>query len=205
MNLDVFVTANVVFLLLFTVNTLFRFTPLSKNPETDERDMRFITIVASHVLVLIGIMITFVLKAPADILTGLITLASVPIGTAWIWTEEELDSESMLTVGKYFAITEYVFVPFVLCYAMSAPAYVSSIVGMVLAVGCIVLGFAMKMTGVRIYGLVVSMIMIFKLSLVDFERSSLLAYALSFFIAGIACLVISMLYYFVNAAMAERE
>jgi hypothetical protein len=63
----------------------------------------------------------------------------------------------------------------------------------------------MKMKGVRIYGLVVSMIMIFKLALVDFEKTSVLAYALSFFIAGISCLVISMLYYFVNAAVAKSE
>ena len=46
---------------------------------------------------------------------------------------------------------------------------------------------------------------IFKLSLIDFEKSSLLAYALSFFIAGISCLVISMLYYFVNAAVGEKK
>ena len=207
-SLEVFTVINVIFLLFFVINTLFRFTPLSKNPETDESDMKFITIAACHVLVLMGIIVTFVLEAPADILTSLLTLALVPMGTAWIWTEEETNSDginNMIIAGKYFAITEYVFVPFILCYAMSAPAYVSSIVGIVLAVGCIVLGFVLKMKGVRIYGLVVSMIMIFKLALVDFEKSSLLAYALSFFIAGISCLVISMLYYFVNAAMAEKE
>ena len=207
-HLDVMVPLNAIFLLFFVINTLFRFTPLTKNPETDESDMRFITIAACHALVLLGIIFTFVLEAPTDILTSILTLALVPMGTAWIWTEEETNSDginNMITAGKYFAITEYVFVPFTLCYAMSAPAYISSIVGIVLAVGCIALGFVLKMKGVRIYGLVVSMIMVFKLALVDFEKSSLLAYALSFFIAGISCLVISMLYYFVNAAMAEKE
>jgi hypothetical protein len=180
------------------------FTPLVKNPESDVRDMLLIVRIASHVLIAVGIAITFLLEAPADILTSILTLALVPMGTAWIWKDDEND-ETILTVGKYLAVTEYVFVPFVLCYAMSAPAYVSSIVGIILAVGCIVLGFVMKMKGVRIYGLVVSMIMIFKLALVDFEKTSVLAYALSFFIAGISCLVISMLYYFVNAAVAKSE
>ncbi|MBQ4275140.1 MAG: hypothetical protein II717_01260 [Lachnospiraceae bacterium] len=203
-ELNVFVAANVVFVLMFIVNTLFMFTPLVKNPESDVRDMLLIVRIASHVLIAVGIAITFLLEAPADILTSILTLALVPMGTAWIWKDDEND-ETILTVGKYLAVTEYVFVPFVLCYAMSAPAYVSSIVGIILAVGCIVLGFVMKMKGVRIYGLVVSMIMIFKLALVDFEKTSVLAYALSFFIAGISCLVISMLYYFVNAAVAKSE
>ncbi|MBO4785260.1 MAG: hypothetical protein J5521_11050, partial [Lachnospiraceae bacterium] len=73
------------------------------------------------------------------------------------------------------------------------------------SVGCIVLGFATKMKGIRIYGLIISMIMIFKLSLIDFEKSSVLAYSLSFLIAGISCLIISMLYHFVNAAVEKNK
>ncbi|MBO4347837.1 MAG: hypothetical protein J5840_09400 [Lachnospiraceae bacterium] len=201
-QLNILVLANAIFVLLFAVNTLFRFTPLVRNPETDQRDMRFISIAVSHALVLTGIGITFALEAPADVLSCVITLILIPIATAWAWTGEEDDNP---VIWKYFAVVEYVFVPFILCYALEAPNYVSSIVGIVLAVGCIVLGFAMKMKGVRIYGLVISMIMIFKLSLIDFEKSSVVAYAVSFLIAGISCLIISMLYYFVNAAMADKE
>ena len=200
---QVFVTLNVILLATFLVNTAFRFTPIAKNPESEEKDMDLITFTVCQILVLLGLIFTAILKAPADILTGTLTLILVPMGSAWFWTEE--DDKAWCIAGRYFAVTEYLFVPFFLCYAMSAPAYVSSIVGIVLAVGCIVLGFVTKMKGVRIYGLLVSMIMIFKLALVDFEKSSLLAYALSFFIAGVACLIISMLYYFVNAAMAEKE
>lgn len=202
--LEVFVTLNVVFILLCLVNTLFRFPPLALNPDSDESDMRWFVLINNHILVFFGIIFTFILEAPADILTGLLTLVMVPIATAWIWREDDEDNVTF-TIYKYLSVTEYVLVPFVLCYAMSAPAYISSIAGILLAVGCIVLGFVVKMKGIRIYGLVVSMIMVFKLALVDFEKSSLLAYALSFFIAGISCLIISMLYYFVNAAMAERE
>ena len=200
-SLPILVPLNFIFLLLFAVNTLFRFSPLVCNPETDERDMRIITIIVSHVLAVLGIGFTFALKAPEDVFTCAITLILIPIATSWVWTDED-DEPTLL---RYIAVGEYVFIPFMLCYALSAPNYVSSIVGIVLAVGCIVLGFAMKMKGVRIYGLVVSMIMIFKLALVDFEKSSLLAYALSFFIAGISCLIISMLYYFVNAAVEKNE
>ena len=197
---DIFITGNVVLLSLAVVNTVFRFTPLVSNPDTDEDDMKVLTIIVDNVLVLYGLMMTFVHNSPADILTGVITLILIPIGTAWIWTDEEDN-----TVEKYLAVTEYVFVPFLLCYGWNTPAYISSIIGLALAVGCIVLGFGVKMKGIRIYGLAVSMIMIFKLALVDFEKSSFMAYALSFFIAGISCLIISMLYYFVNAAMADKE
>ncbi len=201
-TLDVLITANVAFLALVIINALFRFTPLSKDPETDESDMSFVTFIVCHVLVAAGLIITFAYEGPADILSGVLTLLLIPMGTVWIWNKEE---SIPVTVGRYAFVTEYVFIPFILCYAFPSPAYVSSIIGIVLSVGCIVLGFAMKMKGIRIYGLVISMIMIFKLALIDFEKSSLLAYALSFFIAGISCLVISMLYYFVNAAVGEKK
>ena len=199
---EVFVTANVAFLALAIINTLFRFTPLAKNPETDADDMSFITFIISQVLVITGLVITFAYEGPADILSGVLTLALIPIGTVWIWNKEESLS---VTIGKYAFVTEYVFVPFLLCYAFTTPAYVSSIIGIVLSVGCIVLGFATKMKGIRIYGLIISMIMIFKLSLIDFEKSSVLAYSLSFLIAGISCLIISMLYHFVNAAVEKNK
>ena len=202
-SLPVLVTMNAIFLLWFIVNTIFRFTPLVQNPDTEVRDMRMVTIIMSHILIVIGIGITFTLDAPADILSCMLTILLVPIGTAWIWRDDDDEDTSVLI--KYFAITEYIFVPFILCYALAAPNYVSSVIGLALAVGCVILGFALKMKGVRIYGIVVSMIMIFKLALIDFEKSSLVAYAVSFLIAGISCLVISMVYYFVNAAMGDKE
>ncbi len=193
---------NIIFAALAVSNTLFRFTPLCMNPETEERDLRVTTIVADNVLILVGLLVTAVIDTPYDILSGIITLILVPIGSAWLWRDEE--DGTVATVGKYIAVVEYVFVPFTLCYALSAPVYVSSIVAIILSVGCVVLGFVKKMTGVRIYGLVVSMIMIFKLTLVDFEKTGLLQYSISFMIAGISCIVISLVYYVVNAQMKKE-
>ncbi|MCR4647821.1 MAG: hypothetical protein K5776_01945, partial [Lachnospiraceae bacterium] len=177
---------NIIFAALAVSNTLFRFTPLCMNPETEERDLRVTTIVADNILILVGLLVTAIIDTPYDILAGIITLILVPVGSAWLWKDDE--DGTVATVGKYIAVVEYVFVPFTLCYALSAPVYVSSIVAIVLSVGCVVLGFIKKMTGVRIYGLIVSMIMIFKLTLVDFEKTGLLQYSISFMIAGISCI-----------------
>ena len=49
------------------------------------------------------------------------------------------------------------------------------------------------------------MIMIFKLTMIDYRHSSLLGYAVSFLIAGVVCLGISMLYYFINANVKKNE
>lgn len=198
---DVYLIIN--FVLLCVFNALFRYSPLCYNPETEEKDMRFTTIIVDNALVFLGIIATAIIQTSIDIIPGMFTILLVILGTLWIWTEDE--DEGWVVTLRYGAVVEYVFVPFFLCYAMSAPVYMSSIVGIILSVGCIVLGFVTKMKGIRIYGLIVSMIMVFKLALVDFEKSSLLAYALSFFVAGIACLVISMLYYFVNAAVKNME
>jgi uncharacterized membrane protein len=69
-----------------------------------------------------------------------------------------------------------------------------SICCFVLAVACIVAGFYVKCRSLRVYGLLLSMLSVFKLSLVDIALGGLLQLAAGFFVAGILCFVISRIY-----------
>ena len=203
----VLVTGNVVFLGFFIIHTLIRYTPISSNPDTDENDTSLFASILKGTLIFYGLITAAANDSPADSLAALMIIALLPMGALRIWRRDwdEEDDNTGEVVLRYVAITEYIFVPIIMCYTLSAPNYVSSIIGLVLTIGCIVLGFVIKRKGIRLYGLAVSMLMVFKLALIDLELSSLMAYAVSFFIAGLSCVVISMIYYFVNAAVSNRE
>ena len=203
----VLVTGNVVFLGFFIIHALIRYTPISSNPDTDENDTSLFASILKGVLIFYGLITAAANDSPADSLAALMIIALLPMGALRIWRRDwdEEDDNTGEVVLRYVAITEYIFVPIIMCYTLSAPNYVSSIIGLVLTIGCIVLGFVIKRKGIRLYGLAVSMLMVFKLALIDLELSSLMAYAVSFFIAGLSCVVISMIYYFVNAAVSNRE
>ena len=62
------------------------------------------------------------------------------------------------------------------------------------AVICIVFGFRIQCKSIRIYGLVLSMLCVFRLTLVDVAFGGLLQLAGGFFVSGILCFAISRIY-----------
>lgn len=77
----------------------------------------------------------------------------------------------------------------------------ANIVAIIISMVYIVLGFMFSHKFPRIYGLVVTIILIFKMILIDFKYSSMLGYALGFLIAGVICLSISLIYTVINKKM----
>ena len=75
-----------------------------------------------------------------------------------------------------------------------SPQYVISIAIFIVAIIVILLGFKINVKSIRIYGLVVSMICVVKLVMVDITYSNTMGHALSFFVSGVLCFVISALY-----------
>ncbi|MBR6402231.1 MAG: DUF2339 domain-containing protein [Eubacterium sp.] len=83
-----------------------------------------------------------------------------------------------------------------LCILQSynAPNYASSIATFILAIACIIFGFAMETKSIRLYGLIISMICVVKLVMIDITYDNTAGHALSFFISGVLCFAISALY-----------
>lgn len=72
--------------------------------------------------------------------------------------------------------------------------YVISIACFVLAILSIIIGFVGQYKSLRVFGLILSMVSIFKLIMVDINYTNTLGNALSFFVSGILCFVISLIY-----------
>ena len=87
----------------------------------------------------------------------------------------------------------------------SAPNYVLSIATFVLAIVIILVGFWQKIKILRLYGLVTSMICVVKLVMIDITYDNTAGHALSFFISGVLCFVISALYNIADKKMKESD
>lgn len=76
--------------------------------------------------------------------------------------------------------------------------YVISIACFVLAIVSIVIGFAQRYKSLRIFGLILSMISTFKLIMIDINYDNTLGNAVSFFVSGMLCFVISLIYNYID-------
>ncbi|MBP5178801.1 MAG: hypothetical protein J6066_04445, partial [Lachnospiraceae bacterium] len=59
-------------------------------------------------------------------------------------------------------------------------------------------GFIYKLKGLRIYGLVLSLVCVVKLVMIDISYENTIGHALSFFLSGVLCFVISAIYSYVE-------
>ena len=69
-----------------------------------------------------------------------------------------------------------------------------SIICFLFAIAVIVIGFRFLFKSLRIYGLVISIISVFKLIMIDISYEDMLERAVGFFICGILCFAISLIY-----------
>lgn len=109
-----------------------------------------------------------------------------------------------LLPGIYIGIKLTVLVVTVL-YSFDAVNYVISVSAFLLAIISIVVGFRLRIKSFRIYGLILSMLSVIKLIMIDISYENTLGHALSFFISGILCFVISMIYNVISKRVHTDE
>ena len=73
-----------------------------------------------------------------------------------------------------------------------------SILVFLLSIILISIGFIYKLKGLRIYGLVLSLVCVVKLVMIDISYENTIGHALSFFLSGVLCFVISAIYSYVE-------
>ena len=81
----------------------------------------------------------------------------------------------------------------------------NSILLMLLALGCVAAGFAIKKKSVRIYGLVLSLVICGKLVLYDFMGANILQKTILFFAVGLLALVIAAIYMILERNQEKRN
>lgn len=112
-------------------------------------------------------------------------------------TKNLLERHNGMWPGIYIGIKLTVLVITILS-SYDTVNYVISISVFVFAIISIIIGFKFNFKSFRIYGLILSLISVAKLILVDISYDNTLGHALSFFVCGILCFVISMIYHLID-------
>lgn len=147
---------------------------------------------------MVALAIAFAQDNPASFVSGLVALILLPIGLKRFWTKRD-----EYGVAFVLSIIECTLVPFLLCYAWNTSGIIADVVAIVIATTYIILGFKFTYKLPRIYGLVVIIIMIFKMIMLDYNHSSSVGYAIGFFVSGVICLAISLIYNVIDKKMVE--
>ena len=126
------------------------------------------------------------------------------VGAFLLNAKNLLDKRDNLLAGIYVGL-KFTVLMIVVLNSFDAVNYVISMVCLISAIAGIVLGFAGQYKSLRIFGLILSMISIFKLIMVDIGYDNTLGNAISFFVSGILCFAISLIYNYIDGKMKENQ
>ncbi|MBD5454285.1 MAG: hypothetical protein HDR30_08250 [Lachnospiraceae bacterium] len=94
----------------------------------------------------------------------------------------------------YYVALKYTVLMVCILTSYNAANYFISICLLLFAILSIIIGFYKNTVTFRLYGLILSMVSVFKLIMIDIKYDSTLENAVSFFVSGILCFIISFLY-----------
>lgn len=94
----------------------------------------------------------------------------------------------------YYVAFKYTVLMVCILNSYDAANYFISICLLLFAIMSIIIGFCKNAATFRLYGLILSMVSVFKLIMIDIKYDSTLENAVSFFVSGILCFIISFLY-----------
>ncbi len=183
------------------INLAAKITPYGKSWVTHENEKSF-TIISN---VINSLLMLFSLYAIVE-LNGDIAHFMAVLGAIGLFciNSIKLLKKDQPVASVYVGIKFTILVMFILT-SYDAANYVLSISAFVLAIAFIVLGFLLNIKSLRIYGLVVSMICTLKLVMVDITYENTAGHALSFFISGVLCFVISAVYSKAEKKLLNKE
>ncbi len=115
------------------------------------------------------------------------------IGLFMLNAFEQIKNRENNVYGAYVGL-KFTVLMVVILSSFNAENFLISIFCFLFAIVSIVVGFAIKHKTLRIYGLVLSLISVVKLVMIDITYDNTLGHALSFFVSGVLCFVISAIY-----------
>ncbi|MBQ7774826.1 MAG: DUF2339 domain-containing protein [Lachnospiraceae bacterium] len=133
-----------------------------------------------------------------------ILLILTTLGAFMINAKNLLDKRDNIFAGIYVGI-KFTVLMVVVLNSFDSVNYVISISCLLMAIAAIVLGFVGQYKSLRVFGLVLSMTSIFKLIMIDISYENTLGNAISFFVSGILCFVISLIYNYIDGRFKKNE
>lgn len=117
-------------------------------------------------------------------------------------TRNLLGQNKRLWPGIYIGIKLTVLIVTILS-SFDAANYVISVSALLFAIISIIVGFRFYFKSFRVYGLILSLLSVAKLILVDISYDNTLGHALSFFVCGLLCFVISLIYHLIDRKVQD--
>ncbi len=206
---DVYLSDLICFMPIVLCNILAAKVPLfRRNPKTGEEEKTFTAATMAVQAILIAAVLVLMGKPDAPVLR----LIYVLLGLVLVCT----NTYSLLIRkdgdwwGIYVALKLLLFASVAL-HSYGVPVFVNDVTGIVIAFCCIVAGFLAEMRmerkykALRVCGLVLVLLCVVKLVLVDIRYDNVLLRAAGFFVGGILCFGISIVYNLVDKRMGRRE
>ena len=108
-------------------------------------------------------------------------------------------------LAGYYIAFKYTVLMISILGSFDVENYIVSICLLLFAIASIVAGFYKDTASFRLYGLILSMISVIKLIVIDIQYDSTLENALSFFVCGVLCFIISFIYHKIDIGFKNKE
>ena len=184
--------AVIVYGILLAYNLIMR-NCLAHNRKTGESENIGVYNIVNLFLMLLGM--SYIISFENEILHLLVIMAT--LAAFLVNVKNLMQSHKSMLAGIYVGI-KFTILMVVILSSFDAVNYVVSICCFLFAIVSVSSGFLLKYKSLRIYGIVLSMISIFKLLMLDINYENTLGNAVSFFVSGMLCFAISMIYNYMD-------
>lgn len=196
------ISATIIFTVLALLNVLAMKTRFAKNFQTLQTEKACIIATRITNALFMAYSLFAITDTYNEICHCILILLAILI--FMVNTKSLLERNKGLLPGIYIGIKLTVLIITIL-YSFDAANYFISISVFLFAIISIIVGFKFYFKSFRIYGLILSLISVAKLILVDISYDNTLGHALSFFVCGILCFVISMIYHLIDRKVQDNS
>lgn len=138
--------------------------------------------------------ILVVATIPVMYIDSVLYYAVIPVAVAlYLLNIRRLLQHESFYINMYAGL-KFTVLLYVILDSMKIGSIWISVACLLLAIGCVVLGFRLKNKGLRIYGLVLANISVVKLILIDVDYYEPVSQAVGFFVCGVLCFAVSYIY-----------
>ena len=188
--------ATILYSILLGFNLIMR-NCFAKNQKTGDVENIGVYNAVNAFLMLIGM--SYIVSFENEALHILIIMVTL---VAFLVNVKNLLQRHKGMAGGIYVGIKFTMLMIVILLSFDVVNYAVNVCCFLFAIASVAAGFGLKYKSLRIYGIILSMISIFKLLMLDINYDNTLGNALSFFLSGMLCFAISMIYNYVDKKLS---
>lgn len=189
-----------IFIIIAIFNVAMMKSVFAKNLITGEYESSIVYKIINSINMIAGL----ALISTTDNIAFHLLVILVSLAIFMLNTKNLLDRYKNIIAGFYVGLKLTVLIVVIL-NSFDAANYIVSVACFIFAIAAIIIGFKADYKSLRIYGLILSMLSIFKLVMIDIHYANTLGNAISFFVSGILCFAISMIYNYIDKKLVNKS